>query len=336
VLVADLVPKLLARRVRVGAARVLARPLGIVLGVVGPACGFLETWVVMPLVRLVRSDHGAPQLDVDELASVLELSARSGEIRADEQRALGDIIELGQLRVRDVMTPRVSMLWIDAAAGVDAARVEVMRARRERLPVFAGGKSGMDEPPIGFLNVRRFVQMLAAAGPDARRSDAALRASLDPVTFVPERARLDRAFDLFRARRTTSAMVVDEFGGVVGIVAMSDLVRQMVAPARRAELLAESATGLTPVVRVRADAWSVSGRLPLRALREFLFAGAGGADGGGASTIAGLVMQRLGRVPRVGDEVEVGGLRARVTEMGERVIERVEISVPPGRVEARS
>lgn len=320
VLVADLVPKLLARRQRVRAARLLARPLSLAMRVLGPTCGAVESWVVGPLLRLVRPSRPAPAVDARELEAVLELSVRSGEIREDEQRLLADVVELGMLRVRDVMTPRTAMQWVDAKARAEETREVVARGRRERLPVFSGS---LDGPPMGFLNVRGWVAAFAAGRAEA--AGPGLSRLIEPAVFVPERTRLDRAFDLLRSKDVRTAMVVDEFGGVVGVLALSDLVKQVATPARALDMsigLRESDAG---IVRVREGVWSVPGRFPLRALGEFL--GLGRGIRGEASTVAGLVLARLGRLPVEGDRVLVGRLELTVTGIDGRIVERVELRV---------
>lgn len=323
VMIADLMPKLMARRMRVQFARILAGVLRATLSVVGPVCGFLEHWVIGPIVRLIRPDAQHRALDAEELGKVLELSAKSGEIGSDDQRMLEDVVGLGHVRVKDVMTPRVSLLWIDSSASLESIRAVIARARRERLPVFDGS---LETPPRGFLNVRAFVHRLEAAPAGAAQSmwtENAIRAALEPAVYVPERARLDRAFELLSQKHETAGIVVDEFGAVVGIVAMSDLVKQLVAPVRQADLL-RPGIGEGPVVRVSEQAWSVSGRLPVRALRELLGTSSPTA---GAGTIAGLVVQRLGRFPAEGESVELGDVQARVTRTSGPAIERVELTL---------
>lgn len=326
IVLADLVPKLLARRARVQAARVLARPLAVAVGVVGPLCAALDRLVVTPLVRLTRpASNERGGLDVEELSAVLELSAASGDIGADEQQMLSDVVQLGRTRVGEVMTPRVALQWIDATASVDAVRATVLRARREKLPVFPGS---LDDAPLGLLNVRKYLRATTGIAPgDAPRLAAALRAAIEPAVFVPERARLDRVFEVLSSRGQATALVVDEFGAVAGLVALSDLVKQLVAPVRLADMAAAPSEG--GVVRLRADAWSVPGRMPVRTLREFLVSrGAGTAIGGsGADTIAGLVLQRLGRLANLGDKVRLAdaGIELEVVQMDGRAVQRVEL-----------
>ncbi len=334
ILIADLLPKLLARRQRVRAARILARPLLACVAVASPVVGFLERWVILPMVRLVRPSSGARgSLDPEELAAALALAGESGEIRDDEEQLLGDVVDLGQERVRDVMTPRVSVQWIDSTGGSAAAMEVVARARRERLPVFAGS---MDNPPQGWLDVRTYLRLAMVAGNDARKAEAALRAATRAAVIVPERARLDRAFEILREKGETGALAVDEFGAFVGILAMSDVVRRLSAPVRRAALLVPGASGERAVVRASDRSWSVSGRLPLSVLGEFLGGSVGSHGDGSASTIAGLMMQRLGRLPRAGDVVVLGELDAIVREVSGRAVARVELTLrTPGAGVAR-
>ncbi len=325
VLIADLLPKLLARSQRVRVARLLGRPLHFGVRIVAPVVDVLERWAVLPLVRLIRPAGGGTGLDADELAAVLELSSEAGEIDEDEQRLLGEVIEMGHARVRDAMTPRVAVEWIDANASVSRVSDAIASARRDWMPVFEGS---MDSKPLGWLDVREYLRRVQSAHGNARRVEGALRVSIKASVFIPERTRLDRAFEVLRLERQSGAMVVDEFGAFVGVIGVSDVVRHLVAPVREAQLLAENKDGERAVVRTGEQTWSVSGRLPLRMLREFLGDAAStraGVGGAGSSTIAGLVLQRLGRVPKPGDRVSLAGIDVVVRGMDGRRVERVDL-----------
>lgn len=326
ILGADLLPKLLARPRRVAFCRVTAPALAGLTRVAGPVCRVLELAVVEPVLRLIlparRPEERA--LSPEELGALLDLSARAGEIAPDEQRLLGEIVALGSTRVREVMTPRTSMVWLEDSATPARVREVAAESGRTRIPVFKGS---LDGGPVGILDVRRYFVAEAAAG---GRGPARLTGLLEPPTFVPETARLDQLLDVLRSRGQERALCVDEFGAVVGTVGIDEVMARLVAAGSD-----EAAAAAAGVVRVSPNQWVVPGRLPARELAEYFFGPAGvRALGSRVSTVAGLVYARLGRVPEVGDSVRLGNVVLTVEAMQGRAVERIAVSVAP--VEARA
>lgn len=319
IFLADLLPKLLARSRRTEFCRALARPLLLLLRVLGPTTSILERVVVDPLLRLILPHRPDRQRHVtqEELATLLDLSARAGEIEADEQQLLGDVVELGTIRVRDIMTPRVSMKWLSETDSPTQVIEAVRASGSNRIPVFRGSVEGR---PLGLLDVKRYMPALEAAGPGAKPR---ISGFLIPAVFVPERARLDQLLDLFRAQRRDLALCVDEFGAIVGIVRIGDVIDELLS--RGVESGADPAE---QVARLGPDRWLIPGRLSVRELWEYFFGpGRGPAIDRRASTVAGLIFARLGRVPRVGDAIRLGNVLLTVHAMNGRVVDRVAASV---------
>lgn len=321
IVVGDLLPKLLAAPRRVAFARFLAAPLAVLLRVVGPVTGFLESWLVDPSLRLLRPSRGdlAGSVTVEELSTLLDLSARSGVIEEDEQRLLADVIRLGSTRIRDVMIPRIAMPGVaDRFAAAEVVRV-LRKAPLAKIPVFRGS---LDGKPLGMLDTRAFLAGFELA-PDPAKA-AILRdsfaASLEPVVFIPERSRLDQLLDLMRVKQVQSVLCVDEYGAVVGMITISEVLREMVAGVPGA-----AGDAGTAVERRSEKVWVVPGRLPARQFARQL--GAQGSTYGAVSTVAGLFFQRLGRVPQVGDTLVLGNVRLTVEAMSGRVVDRVVVSL---------
>lgn len=318
ILVAELLPKLLARSRRVSFCRAFAPALVVVVRLVGPVCRFLERILVEPVIRLVRpAAQEGRDLTPEELGALLDLSAREGAIAEDEQRLLGDVVGLGQTRVRDVMTPRVSMAWVSDAASPARIRDAVQASGLTELPVF---RHSLDGGPLGLLDVKRYLPA-AEASPKAPPKVAPFL--LRPL-FVPETAKLDQLLEAFRRERRERALCVDEFGAVVGMIGIGEVLGQLVSgPGPEAE----SAAG---VARIADGRWEVPGRLPARELAAYFFGPGGGrAVDARVSTVAGLVYARLGRVPQTGDAVRLGNVMLTVERMRGRTIERILVSVAP-------
>lgn len=324
----EVVPKQLAALHRSRLVEVLARPLLIASGVVQPARLVLERFAVEPLRRVVAPARAGQTSEVSatELAALLEQGATRGAIDREEQRLLAEVVELRTTRVRDVMVPRVRVEWVREHA--DASEIVRLRNPRRltRIPVCRGT---IDDGVVGMLNVKKLLS--ARSGPKEQR----WRESVEPATFVPESARLDQLLELFRATRTHVAVCVDELGSVRGLVDIDAIVDELVRPP--GDLAGRVAEGLSQGVRREGEAaWVVPGSLGVREWAEFVGKAHevdGSAWDGQArpSTVAGLILQRLGRVPKPGDTARFGNVLLQVRSLRGPAIDEVLVSIlPPG------
>lgn len=313
ILLGEILPKLLANSDRVRGVRLVAPILATAQATVAPLLTALERGLVSPLARVlappsVQSAAPNPQ----EITALLSEAARTGAIDTREQRLLAEVVELGRRRVRDVMTPRVDIAWLDAAEVAPGRVAEVLRSlHHHTVPVASDDLSG--ESLEGMLDCRRY---LAAGGGEG------FRAFLSPCRFIPENARLDRLLERFREIGDHTALCVDELGEITGLVQIEDVVRSLVE-----SVGVEIGADREAVHLVALGAWSVPGRLPLHELA---------ADFGvdeqlldrRVSTIAGLVQLKLGRLPEVSDVIEVGRLTLEVEQVEARDVQRVIVRLP--------
>lgn len=320
-LLGEVVPKSLAAIYRVRFATVIAPIVRFLGSALRPLTAIIDRGVVRPTALVLRPIGAgeARSISVDELSALLEAGADRGFINEDEQRLLSDVVGMGTLRVKDVMTPRVGISWLDERANRDELLSLVRKSGHTKFPVCRGG---LDGQVLGLVNAKTYLSAVAAG---RLSKGTQVGGQIVRIPCVPDRARLDQLLDLFRRSRAHVALCVDEFGAVTGLIEAEDVVRQMVRPT---EAVAAQTSG---VERLSQGRWSVPGRLPARdwaAFFEFGEASAAIARADReASTVAGLILCRLGRVPHVGDEVPLGNITLRVAAMNGRVIERVEVFV---------
>lgn len=310
--VAEVVSKMLAARRRVEFTRWLATPTWALIRGMGPLRVFLDRGVIAPLARLlIPGKADERDMTTGELAALVSFGTRDGAIDLDEQRILRQVIHFGNLRVREVMTPRVELEWVDERTTPEEVAEIARRTGLTRLPVARGS---LDRDVLGLLNVKTYLARHARGLP-ARVTD-----HLEPARFVPDTAVLDRLLEMARDRGIKQALCVDEYGAVVGLVATKNIVRRLIA-----ELGAESAAeeDVPEVHLVGLGRWQVPGRLPARDWAEMF----GLAHDSRVSTVAGLVMARLGRLPVVGDTVSIGNVELRVSKLVGRMIDTVEVSL---------
>lgn len=315
----EVIPKALAAVHRVTFARLLAEPLELWASLVERPVGIAERLLVSPLIRLVRPPEreGTGAVTGDDLRALLESSARDGHLETGDESLLDEVIRLGERRVKEVMTPRVEIVTLDAAGTSE----DLIRAAGTTgfglFPVSRGALS--ESAALGFVSASRALPRLARLGPNPK---VPLLQLMEPARYVPELARLDQLLEHFRHTRSDVALCVSEVGALTGMVQLDDVIRLLVAVGGSQ---AGSAGAMSGVRELGAGSWEVPGRLPVREWEEF-FASAE-MPTARVTTVAGLVAALLGRVPRVGDEVSVRNLRLMVESMTGRMVDRVRVTV---------
>jgi putative hemolysin len=307
-LVCEALPKTLAISMADRVAPLVA-PLvhfsGLVLGPLGRLLDFV---VVEPLRRVLWGARAGRELDLTtvELKTLLQMSRRQGVINPLEDQLLSEVIDLGYLRVRDVMIPRVEVLSYDINADPDGLRRLMRDSRRKKVPVYERTVDNM----VGLVYAK--VLFLNPGKP--------LRSLLQPVRFVPELATCEQLLHHFRTTRTQLAIVVDEYGGMAGLVTLEDVIEAIVgdlpSPGEQAEepeIAQLSEREFEVAGSLGVHYWGQAFRLP--PIAEHV------------ATVGGLVLARLGHAPRVGDMVQIGDLDLRVTRVQGRRIERVRLRI---------
>lgn len=278
------------------AANVLLFPLA------RPILSLLEA-VQRQLDRFLRPERG---ITPDLLAKVMERGAEEGVLLESEADLLTEIIELDDIRVREIMKPRVDTLFLDISGNErDGVCSAALWQRQTWLPVVDGGPDHV----VGRVAARDLL----------RKRERPVRQLVMPVKFVPEVA---SAMDLLRSLhedRTSGAVVVDEWGGTAGLVTAEDVFEEIVG-----DLRTEDEMRVPAVVPIGEGRFRVSGGLRIRDWNERFGLEVVPRD---FETVGGFVTALLGRIPRAGDEVSTGGLEMEVHEVRGRRLLTVDIGV---------
>ncbi len=310
ILVGDVFAKLFASSATILFLR-LAGPMHFVIrGPISPLLRFMETWIVGPLSRLFSPAESKRQphtVSPEQMGTLIELSVHDGAIDPGEQELLTSIVSMGQMRVEQVMTPRVDMSWIDFNTSNDEIITICKATGRTRLLVC---KDGIDAGVDGMVNARRVLE------------GQPIEEAMSEVLFVPEQSRLDMLIEQFRKTGQSVAVCVDEHGGVSGIVTLADVTKELI------EGVADPHHDLTNEVQlVGVGRWIVPGRLSIRDWAAMFADQSVIEHAKKVNTLGGLVMVLLDRVPRVGDCARIGEIQLTVVEMDERSIERIEVEI---------
>jgi len=317
VLFGEILAKLLASAHRTKFALAIAPVILLAQRLFGPLLIGTVRFVVAPLVRLFMPSSASAQrrLAASDLGELLDQAAQRGVIDQEERRMLNEVLGLGERRVRDVMTPRVDIAWLEEGFPADDLVQLVRRSSHTRFPLHRGPLD--EEHVLGFLDAKGYLADRAAG--------LAPRAELHLTrpTFVPEQSRLDQLLEHFRTTGTHMALCVDEFGGISGLVEIEDVVEELL-PAADSDATLE----LDQVHMIGLGQWVAPGRLPLHEWSR-LFGVEPPPEADKVSTLAGLVFHELGRIPVVGDELRVGSVGLRVESMSGRTVRTVRVSIDP-------
>ena len=306
----EITPKTLATRYPERFALAVAPAIWQLSRVLAPLASFFGaiTRGILRLLRVpVRGDSDAVT-DAD-IRALAELGHRDGQIEEVERKIIDALFDLADRPIREVMTPRVDIVTLTAPVTMDEVRSAVAATGHSRFPVTGGDLDNL----LGIL----FVKDLLQRGVDATSDD--IVALLRFPQFMPETATILDTLTEMRQRKFAIACVVDEHGGVEGIITAKDLLAELVG-----ELQDEYDPGVPSVVRIGPRQWIADGRLPVEDLSAEI---ARPFPGGPYSTVAGFFMAMAGHVPEEGDTIDIDGVRLTVLDMERNRVDRIDVSI---------
>ncbi|MFH1731285.1 MAG: hemolysin family protein [Planctomycetota bacterium] len=273
---------------------------------------------LVALARLMRKTSDPAKEEEDEAAEdILSAAAeaeKEGSIAGEQADMIENIIELRDVDVAEIMTPRPDMVSIDIDDPIEKTIDVALKSGRSRLPVFRETRDDI----VGVLYVRDLIAALAPAkkgeGPPSTKD------LMRQPHFVPETMLTSNLLRHFQERTTTIAVVVDEYGGTAGLVTIGDIVDVIVGEVRDQH---EPQRELEVIV-VDGHTLEADARTPVRRLNEDF--GADIPESDEYDTVAGYLCATLGRVPQTGDRHTSGGVELLVLAADERHVERVKIT----------
>jgi magnesium and cobalt transporter len=240
-----------------------------------------------------------------ELLEVLHDAHERNLIDADALSMIEGVFQVSDLSARDIMIPRVQMDVIDITKPVEEWMPHVLETAHSRFPAIEGDRDKV----VGILLAKDFLRYYADDTFD-------VRGMLRPAVFIPESKRLNVLLRDFRSTRNHMAIVVDEFGGVSGIITIEDVLEQIVGDIEDEYDFDEEDDNIV-IVRQGADdeRWRVKGLTEVEQFNEVLGTELSEQD---TDTIGGLIIYHLGRIPQKGETFEINGLRFEVLRADDR------------------
>jgi putative hemolysin len=315
----ELTPKIIAATQPERVSRQLLLPVKISLWLLSPFAK-LAAWTANHLVQLLGLDSSASpfahSLSEEEIKAIIAGSDQ-GTMPEAKKEMLHNIFEIGATQIREIMIPRIEVTAVEISDDISEILKVIRKTNYSRIPVY---RDNFDNP-VGILYVKDLLQYVQRTG------DINFQALLRPVHFVPDSARLDTVLRQLQAMHLHMAIVVDEYGGVEGIVTLEDILEEIVG-----EIRDEHDTEIESVRQVGPNLFSIAGNLPIkdfnRAFNEKI------PEAPEYTTIAGYLEALTGRLLMEGETVQYQDLVLTIEKTeGFRIISIRLRTSAPGRVQ---
>jgi putative hemolysin len=333
VVFSELLPKALTLRFVEPAARFTAVPVLAIQRAIFPLVWVMNATanaVTRPLGLGRVEDFENQQVTMDELRLMANQAAADGVVTPRERALILNSMAIGLRTARQIMVPRVKVAFLDVRRSMDENLEVTNQFLFNRIPLCDGGLDNV----LGVVRTSEFLAAYYAQG-----DSAVLPLLAVPPVFVPESVTLDKLLETFHDRRTQVVFLVDEYGGVEGVVTLRDVFDELLgesaaAPAQRTPAVPEIATA--EAVPAIDGELAVPGDTPVHELAQRLRLVAWPArrrvSPSSAVTVGGLLVAHFQHIPRPGEEAEIDGVRLRVLDSDRRAVKRVAVrveGVPP-------
>ena len=307
----EITPKTLANRYPERFALTVSPVIWHLSRFLAPVAAFFGG-ITAGLLRLLRIpiDRGSMTVTDEDIRALTELGVLEGEIEGVEHEIIDALLDLADRPVREAMTPRLDLVTLQEPVTMDDVRKAVATTGHSRYPVTNGDVDDL----LGLLYVKDLLPR--QTDPDSTEIHRLLRRP----HFIPETTSILATLTDMRERRYAVACVVDEHGGVEGLVTAKDLLAELVG-----ELQDEYDPGVPSVVRIGNRNWIADGRVAVEDLAEEIDRA---IPKGPYTTVAGLFMAVAGQVPGEGDSIDIDGVEITVLQMDRNRVDRVDVSAP--------
>lgn len=305
VVIGELLPKSIAIRKSLGTSLMLARPLHVFYLIFKWAIALLNgtaNWLLKNLFKIDPVSESEGVHSSEELALLVEESERQQEVTETEREILINALELNDILVKEVMTPRSEVVALDLDQSFQDNLAMAVRTKHTRFPLVRGH---LDQTE-GLVHIKDILRIVGDTDPDLAKIKRELK-------MVPETMPLDILLQVFLAERAHLAMVVDEFGAPAGLVFMDNIMEELVG-----DIQDEFDNERSAFTRVNETEFVVEGGLSLIDLSDHV--DELDLESGEVTTVGGYITQQLGHLPEPGESIEIEGFEARVTSTdGRRV-----------------
>ncbi|MCK5417819.1 MAG: HlyC/CorC family transporter [Desulfobacterales bacterium] len=297
----EIFPKTIATRNNILIARLVIFPIYWLSILFYPIILFLNF-----IPKLTGKMHKRPIVTEEELMTFVEVVEEEGGIEEEEKELIENIFEFDDTSSSEIMTPRADMFVID---GDEELKLEeVVKSGFTRIPVIEGDIDHV----VGILNVKDLFKHQATSD-----EAADVRKIMREPYFVPENKKLDRLLQQFKERKQHMAIVVDEHGGISGLITLEDAIEEIVG-----EIIDETDTVEPHIIKTKPNEWRVLGKSEIDEVNETIKMDI--PDSREYDTFSGYVLDQIGRIPQEQEEIPLGNFLITVKEMdGNRISEYI-------------
>ncbi len=306
VLSGEILPKSMAYSNSQAFSVVAALPTFLYLQVFKPINFVFRLLIIEPSLRLILGTVKNPEsISSEEFKLLIEQIRKRGLITADENKLLSEIIELGFLKVRDCLFPRVDMMACEVTDSQEHAIALMRDNNLTKLPVYIESIDNI----VGHVYLR---QLLLNA-------DKSLDKLVQRVNYVPEQKKVESLLEFFRATDTDTAIVVDEYGGIAGSISLEDIAEELLGPI-------ELTNRIEPIEQIGPFEYRLAGDL---SIHEWAQSFRIDPDETRIVTIGGMVTAILGKIPKSGDIARTQNLKFTVERVNKHRIETLILTFEP-------
>lgn len=306
-IVGELVPKRLAMLFPETIAGAVSRPLSFLALLLSPFVTLLTGSTSLVLKVLGIRDRKGDAITKEEVETALAEGTSAGVFAPAEQAMMTEVLRLTDRQVRSAMTPRPEVYWISIDDSDGQVRDDIRNCPYSRLVVVRGKDL---ETPVGILHKRDVADAILQG------HDLDLAAMAQEPIYIPETTSLLQALETFKSSKIHMAFVVNEFGSIEGVLTPTDLL-EMIA----GDFNEEHDDDAPMIVRRDDGSFLIDGRTDLFELGESI--GEHFETAGGYHTVAGLILHRLGHIPKEGEKVHLGHYDVEIVDMDERRIDKL-------------
>jgi putative hemolysin len=271
-------------------------------------------WPLIFVLNFIPRLHGSNDnshdaVTEDELMTMVEVVEEDGEIKEAEKEYITNIFEFDDTSCSEIMTPRADMFVIDVSDGLDIQ--ETLKTGFSRIPVIEDSKDNV----IGILHVKDLFASFQRLSISKEETTASLdvRKIMKKPYFIPESKKLDSLLQEFKIKKSHMAVVVDEHGGVAGIVTLEDVVEEIIG-----EIVDETDRMVPDIVRLKGNKWLVAGKTDIYTLNKEI--GLSLSESSNYDTFSGFFLEEIERIPKPGESIKIERWTITVKDMdGNRI-----------------
>lgn len=307
--IGELIPKRLGLQSSEKIVLTFSRPMKFLSKVVSPVVTLLAASTELGLKLIGAKDGGEAPVSDEEIMMLVDQARETGSVQDVEQNMVESVFRLGDRRADAIMTPRVDLIWLDSQSSLDDNIRTVLSSSHSLYPV---GEGSLDEI-IGIVRAKELV------GHRLNGEEIQLRDIVIPPLFVPESMPALKVLELLKTPGNRAALVIDEYGGLQGMVTLSDVLQAIIGD------VPVPGENYEPQVVEREDgSYLFDGQLQIDELKAILdLDDLPEEEHAGFSTLGGFMMNQLGEIPTAGQHFEWDGLRFEVVDMDGRRVDKV-------------